>query len=166
MINTNSEGVPKDDPYPISVKKFETLSPRLTTVDEESLTTTELGNKEEAYQGENILRGDAREDVDDHVDDEASKALYKNVLERVGKVVSSAAKNTPHEVDVNSCIVEELSSVDKEGTYTRDSLFYRDGKPTTLIFDDEEVVLEAVCIQAQAALTELKENQKLKRLIP
>ena len=50
MNDPKAEGVPKDDPYPISVKKFEKLSPLLATVDEEPLTKTESGNEEEAHQ--------------------------------------------------------------------------------------------------------------------
>ena len=78
-------------------------------------------------------------------------------MEKVGKVVSYAAKNTPHEIEVHNCIVEELC---REKVSDLDSLYYRDGKPTTLIFDDDEVALETVCVQAQAALTELKANSK------
>ena len=40
-------------------------------------------------------------------------ALTLAVLERVGLVISSAAKDTPYEVEVKHCVVEELNSVRK-----------------------------------------------------
>ena len=89
--------------------------------------------------------------------------MYNNILEKVGKVVSYAAKKTPHEVELHNCIVEELS---RDKISDLDSLYYRDGKPTTLIFDDDEIALETVCIQAQAALTELKAKPKTKTVDP
>ena len=84
-------------------------------MDEESFVKNNLGNDQEEHQDRNVHGEGALEEIIDYCGDDASKALYNDMLERVGKVVSHAAKNTPHEVEVNNCIVERLSSIESEG---------------------------------------------------
>ena len=78
----------------------------------------------------------------------------------VGRVITSAAEDTPYEVGVKQCLVGELDIIRKEGLPDKDYLYYQDDMPTLIVLDENEIVLEAVCAQAQAVLTELKADHK------
>ena len=56
MTNAESKEVPKDDPYPITLKKCGKLSPFLTTVDEEPFANNNLGNDEEKHQDKTFVK--------------------------------------------------------------------------------------------------------------
>ena len=96
-----------------------------------------------------VKRSDDRNGEDD------CHALTTMILEKVGKVISSAAKDTLYEVEVNQCIVEELDCARKGGIPDKDYLYYRDDLPTTLAMDEDEIVLEGIRNEAQAVVSEL-----------
>ena len=85
---------------------------------------------------------------------------YQENFRKMGLVISSAAKDTPYEVEVNRCMVEEMGSVRKDGIHDKDYLFYKDDMPTTLVMDEDEIALAAICKEAQALLSDCKAKSK------
>ena len=59
-------------------------------------------------------------------------------------------------------MVEELENVRNHGIPDKDWLFYKGDMPATLVMEEDEIALTAICKEAQALLSDCKAKSKKK----
>ena len=80
-------------------------------------TVLETVKEEEKHLNEDVWCDNIDADCEESWANDESTTLCNSVVERVGQAISLAAKDTPHEIEVNNCIVERLSSIKTEGVF-------------------------------------------------